>query len=69
MTCIIPSERDRWHSKNIEDWIIRSEASYFENNLKLLIYSIIMELGDIYCLTSPSGKKIYWTSRKEIKKR
>jgi group I intron endonuclease len=67
MTCIIPSERDRWHSKNIEDWIIRSEASYFENNLKLLIYSIIMELGDIYCLTSPSGKKYIGQAVKKLK--
>ena len=29
-TYIIPLEKDQWHSKNIEDWIIRSEATYFD---------------------------------------
>jgi len=33
-TYIIPSEKDQWHSKNIEDWIIRSEATYFETTFK-----------------------------------
>ena len=67
VTYIIPQERDRWQSKNVEDWIIRSEATYFENNLKLLVYYITMELGDIYCLTSPSGKKYIGQALKKLK--
>jgi hypothetical protein len=30
VTYIIPPERDWWQSKNVEDWIIRSEATYFD---------------------------------------
>jgi hypothetical protein len=29
VTHIIPLEKNHWHSKNVEDWMIRSEATYF----------------------------------------
>jgi len=41
VTYVIPSEKDCWHSKNVEDWIIRSEATYFENELFFIWYEYV----------------------------
>lgn len=32
----MPLEKDHWDSKNVKDWIIRSEATYFVKLLKVI---------------------------------
>jgi hypothetical protein len=67
VTYIIPEKKDHRHSKNVKDWIIRSEATFFVIKQFKHKYLIIIMIGDIYCITSPSGKKYIGQAVKYLK--